>query len=332
MGAGLVSFSGVEPQPYKYLWFPYLIEDNLNLLFGDGGGGKSFLSIAIVAAVTGGQPDGMPGLITQRGNVLLFAGEDDAPQIKHRLLQTCADPARVFFLDGGRICLDQTALLRTYVRQVSARLVVFDPIQAFIPGVDMNKASEVRPLMEGLRAICREEHCTALLIGHSNKMEKAGIAQHRASGSSDFVNAARSALLVGYHPTQDGLRCMAQVKTNGERGDTVLFSIGCDGLTWAGRSDITGEEVMNNPRRKQALAPAINPVVTLIEREVLRHGGGWEAWPADLPEAARRYPDLSPLHALPEIRIGSTIKTQLQARGIHGVRARNKPWFFSKEA
>ena len=56
------------------------------------------------------------------------------------------------------------------VRQNRVRLVIIDPVQAFIGAdVDMNRANEVRPVFRKLGMIAEKTGCAIVLIGHLNK-------------------------------------------------------------------------------------------------------------------------------------------------------------------
>ena len=62
----LLCLKEVTAMQYGYLWFPYIFWENLNLFAGDGGTGKSYLALAVAAAITRGrQPAGMPGTLMQ---------------------------------------------------------------------------------------------------------------------------------------------------------------------------------------------------------------------------------------------------------------------------
>lgn len=55
----LIRLSEVPPEEVTYLWFPYLPNGKVSIVQGDGGLGKSWLSLAIATAVTTGSP--LPG-------------------------------------------------------------------------------------------------------------------------------------------------------------------------------------------------------------------------------------------------------------------------------
>ncbi len=273
-----VSFEVFEPVAPSYLWEPYLIRANLNLIFGDGGTGKSALVAAVFAALTAGrQPVGMPGMIPPEPcNVLYLGAEDDPEAIRYRLDRCGCDPARVFTVPLGDMPnLANTAAIRQCIEETGARLVAIDPVQALLPPrTDMNNAADIRPLLDGLRAVCRETDCTGLLVAHANKNSQQTRAVYRAAGSSDFVNACRSALLVGYG---NGARVAIQVKTNARFGQPFAFDIdAAGGLCWLGTCNIDEEEVLNTSRSKSARAEPADPVFELVCALVAANPDGWQ--------------------------------------------------------
>ena len=58
VSSGLVSFEEVKAMPPKFLWEPYLRLNNLNIVRGDGGAGKTMHVLAILAAITRGKSAG----------------------------------------------------------------------------------------------------------------------------------------------------------------------------------------------------------------------------------------------------------------------------------
>lgn len=86
-----------------------------------------------------------------------------------------------------------------------ARLVVIDPLTAFIDGdqVDTHKVSDVRKMLKHVAAIAESHRCAIVCVVHFHKGEVANII-HQISGSAGFGDAARSAFAVGTDPTWTG--------------------------------------------------------------------------------------------------------------------------------
>ena len=58
----------------------------------------------------------------------------------------------------------EEAIVRT-----GARLLILDPIQAYLGGgMDMNRANEARDMTKRLRTMAEKYKCAIILIGHMN--------------------------------------------------------------------------------------------------------------------------------------------------------------------
>ena len=273
--SGLVSFEEVKAMPPKFLWEPYLRLNNLNIVRGDGGAGKTMLVLAILAAITRGKaPDGMPGILRcQASNVLYLGAEDDPEDYRYRL-DLCGCVARRVLAPRSLPNIGSLEAMERLIREANAKAVVLDPIQAFLPpGADMNRANEMRPLLDGLRALCRKTECTAILIEHLNKATKQKAA-YRGIGSVDFVNAARSVLMVGYHPQEPGARVCLQIKSNARYGQPIRFSIDDTGrFQWRGVCDVKEGDVLE--ARRVAVHKNTDPVLLLVRYLLERGNGEW---------------------------------------------------------
>ncbi|MDO4356542.1 MAG: AAA family ATPase [Clostridia bacterium] len=284
---GLISFDGVNAMPPKYLWAPYLRAENLNILRGDGGAGKTMLALAVIAAVTKGElSSGMPGVLhCEPSTAIYYGAEDDAEDYRYRLDLCGCDASRVFTVPAGQMpTFDHPELIARQIREVNAKLVVFDPVQSFLPAhVDMNSAADVRPLLEGLRRMCRETGCTVILIEHLNKAAKMKAA-YRGIGTVDFINAARSALLVGYHPSDPNMRACVHVKANARMGQAIQFSIDSSGrFRWEGTCDVTAEDVADaRPKLTQACQQAVDPVFFMARHLLEQHPDGWKGTASEM--------------------------------------------------
>lgn len=117
-----------------------------------------------------------------------------------------ADLDRLYFQDGASYSMgdeELAALCRVY----RPALLVFDPIQSYLgQGVQMNRAEQVRPLLDHLGALAKELDMAVLLISHMSKPGP-GVcsALDRLLGSSDFRNAAAASSLPG--GTRSTRRC-----------------------------------------------------------------------------------------------------------------------------
>jgi hypothetical protein len=233
----------------------------LALLEGDPGLGKSLVALDLCARLTRGRafPDGASGL--QPSNVLILNGEDGpADTIRPRLEALDADLDRVFVrgLDG-----DDQALLRLpaqvdafghYLAQIQPKLVVIDPILAFLdPSIRPAADHSVRRALHPLAALAARYACTVVLIRHLNKCV-GNAALYRGAWSIGFVAACRSAWVVAPDPDNADRRVMAQVKNNlAPPQASLVFAVPLPGeagplLRWLGTSQRGAAELLARPR------------------------------------------------------------------------------------
>jgi hypothetical protein len=107
-----------------------------------------------------------------------------------------------------------TDLIRDAVEQTNAKLVILDPLAAFLDGtVNSWNNQHVRRALTPLAQLADLTGAAVLVLDHLNK--RSGIAAiHRGSGSIAFNAAARSVLLVCKHPQDPETFVLASVKSN----------------------------------------------------------------------------------------------------------------------
>jgi len=221
----VVCLDAVKPVAVDWLWEPYLPLGMTVSLEGDPGTGKSTLTATLAAYVTTGRPfpgEGCPK--REPRNVLFLQCEDDLAAIcRPRLDAAGADVSRVYVLTAGVV--GQDARIEQAIIEYRPALVIIDPIQAYVgPKVDMNKANEVRPIMQYWGQLAESAHCTILVVRHFGKDEDKK-ALHRALGSIDFTAALRSVLQVEPGEEKNRYR-LKHVKSNiGPYGPELTYTI-----------------------------------------------------------------------------------------------------------
>lgn len=263
-----IVLSEIETEIVEWLWDPYVPLGKITLIEGDPGLGKTFLVLTLAAAVTHGfslpdqhgrvaRPTGHPG------NVLYITAEDGiADTIRPRAEAAGADLQRFFAVTGwattgqeqvNPFSFEQLPLLEQKIQDTQARLVILDPLQAFLGAhVDMFRPNEVRPLMMRLGMVLAMHRCSALLVRHWTK-SPGGKAAYRGQGSIDFTASARSVLIVGESPDDETRRIMAQSKNSLKpKGKSLGFSITDHGIEWCGTSDFDAESLSQmQPNKRQ---------------------------------------------------------------------------------
>lgn len=227
---GPMAMSEVQEVPLKYLWPPYIPLGRLTMLGGDPGSGKTFITMALAAALSRGEK--LPGMEEdlEMGNTLLLSVEDDpADTMKPRLRNLKADMRKIFISEDD-IVLDSDGInsIRTMIKQTGAKLVIIDPIVAFLgPNMDMNRANEVRHTMKAVKRIAQEFGIAIVIVRHNRKEGtngSTGKAIYNGMGSIDFTASVRSELAVVTSP--NGTHFLNHIKVNsGPLGQSITYGI-----------------------------------------------------------------------------------------------------------
>lgn len=272
----------------SFLWYPYLPIGDYTVMMADGGTGKTLLCCGIIGNVSSGRR--LPGeAFDGKGrNSLIISGEDSGEILKKRLKSSGADLEKVFILD--RIGSEGMSISEKYeefeasVLEYKPVLVVLDPWHAFLgEKVDISRVNALRPILQKLSNLCKRGNCAMILISHVNKRAQGENANNAATGSTDLINAARSAFRVIFDESDDNSRIMVHTKSNyAPYGKSIRYRIEDGGVEWNGYSEITRTtleqaarrrstpgEVMNDGERKEttssalivALKKATNPFV-----------------------------------------------------------------------
>ena len=180
-------------------------------------------------------------------NVIYQSAEDGlADTVKPRLELAGADCERILVIDEKEKSLSMVdERLEKAIVQTKARMLILDPIQAYLGGgMNMNRANEARDMTKKLGALAEKYQCAIVLIGHMNKAA-GNKAVYRGMGSIDFFAVARSVLLVGRVEGEPNIRAVVQIKNNlAAFGHPKAFALSEDSFQWLGDYEITADEVL----------------------------------------------------------------------------------------
>ena len=244
----IIRMSEVDTQTVEWLWEPYIPFGKVTIVQGNPGEGKTTFALRLAAAcTTGGTLPGMKPLPPFQ--VIYQTAEDGlGDTVKPRLMEAEADLDRVLVIDEAKreLTLSDERIEKA-ITQNGARLIILDPIQAYMgEKTDMNRANEVRPMFRRLADVAERTGCAVILIGHLNKAA-GGQSAYRGLGSIDFRAAARSVLLIGRVKREPNVRVIVHDKSSlAPEGKPVAFCLDPEtGFSWIGEYDITADELLS---------------------------------------------------------------------------------------
>ena len=210
-----VTLADVKPETVHWLWGKRIPLGKLTLIEGDGGLGKSYLTLWIAARISNGE------MMSEPRKVVLMSAEDGlSDTIRPRLTAMGANLHNVVAITGIKdrsgekaIGLKELPLIESLVAQHKPALLVIDPVIAFMAGSDTNRAGDVRSLLAPLASMAGKFKLSILMVRHLNKNSDAK-AYYRGQGSADFINACRSAFMVAPHPEDRSKSVLCQTKNN----------------------------------------------------------------------------------------------------------------------
>jgi len=220
----LLHLDACQKRNVTWLWDQRIPLAKATLLVGHPDSGKSFLALDLAARVSRGQ--GVPPeLGLQRpGQVLLMCADDDIEDtILPRLQAAEADLSRIAILSASprKSRLKSQSLLslaRDFGQLEGAledlpdcRLIVIDPINAYLRGLAGNNDIAIRQVLQKLTHLARERNAAILMTAHQRK-HTASTAVHRPLGSVAFAAVARVVLVLAHDPHVAGRRLLVPAK------------------------------------------------------------------------------------------------------------------------
>lgn len=292
----LVRLADVQPESITWQWPGRVAVGKLGLVVGDPGLGKSWITLDIAARLSAGRswPDGAPAV--PAADVVLLSAEDGlADTIRPRLDRLGADVTRVHHLAVLRIGeheravqLADSSIVEQAIVETGAKLVIIDPVSAYLGSTDSHRDAEVRSLMAPLAAVAERTGAAIIGVMHLAKSTQRP-AIYRAVGSIAFAAAARIVLAVAADPDRDDRRILAPIKSNLSAPPAALAYTLSDGvLAWDADpvADVDVTALLNGPmgeRDRDEQSDADQLIAELLDDDT------WPMPAADAMRAAQQH-------------------------------------------
>lgn len=206
-GFKLTPLSEVESEEIEWLWYGIIPKGKLSILCGDPNVGKSFLTTFLACNLSIGKS--LPhtlGRPTTKGSILMLTAEDSpSDTIKPRIENMKGDASKIIIIEGVKekdsvrsfdFTEDIKKLEIVLERREDIKLLIIDPITAYMKTIDMKMDSEVRSnIIKPLSKLAEQYKISIILVAHLNK-NPALRAVYRISGTVGFLAGARTVWLV----------------------------------------------------------------------------------------------------------------------------------------
>lgn len=204
----------IEEKPQEWLWDKYIPLHTSTLFAGVGGIGKSQLLIFLASSVSTGNVFHVGGQEHQlkQGSVLILSAEDSSQtSIAPRLTASEANKDKIHIIESAVninheteerfIALDNDiGLLKKSIEEIGdVKLIIIDPVTAYLGDIKEHKATEVRNLILKLNKIAEEFNLSIILNTHLRKKssgESTTSAADEVRGSGAWTGTVRQAFII----------------------------------------------------------------------------------------------------------------------------------------
>ena len=301
----LADLMGRAYPPTEWAWAGFVLKGEGNLLYGDGGVGKSLLALNLGVAVAAGKSFA-GNAVTQMPVIALFA-EDGPSQVKQRVEQALISlgldhrgnlPMHLWCQPSGDVTLarvDESGVVTPLPRLLALRgelaalgvpaLVILDSFADLFALNENLRLPVNAALKKVLGALCRDYGATVLVLAHPSKASILDGSKY--SGSTAFNNGVRQRLTLEFARSEDDgasdrlpLRVLRVAKSNyGVVAEKTLIYRGASISAESGADGATPEE-----EERAVLSTMLNLIVRGI-RVVRGNGSGQK--PVDVTKAVR---------------------------------------------
>ena len=272
----VIRLSDVEPEEVRWLWRPYIPLGKVTLVAGDPGLGKSYLLTDIAARLSvGGEAPDRSVRLAQTPVVILSAEDALADTIRPRIDAQGGDPSQIHVIesvvepDGDERLVNLSTdieRLSNVISEKAARMVVIDPINAYMGKVDSHKDAEVRQVLSPLKLLAERTGAAIVAVMHLNKGDSRQKPIYRVMASIGFTAAARSVLIVAESKDDPETRVLVPIKASvTKKGVGLTFTINEEpALVWGEQTDATAQELLASPDRDQQDPGSLDEAVDFL--------------------------------------------------------------------
>jgi hypothetical protein len=197
--------SEIEPLAIEWLWETRIPMGMPTMLAGDPKLGKTFVTIALAASVSRSARLPMDDRASAPGSVIIMSAEDDSARtIIPRLRSAGADLDKVHILesvilDNGNEVLPSLISDLDHIEAAATslgdcKLIIIDPITAYLSGIDDHRSTELRGVLSPLKRLAERLGIAVVLVSHTNKAGGPN-GKYRVQGSIAYVGACRANFL-----------------------------------------------------------------------------------------------------------------------------------------
>ena len=296
-----------EEKDIEWLIPGYVPKEQITIVAGTGGVGKTSVWVSLVADLSSGK-----ATVFEKGSdtaqyvqrkplhVMFFSGEDTVEHVLRKKLRqegAILKNITTISLEDKRFekILFGSKYLEAVVAKTKPDVIIFDPIQSFIGSkAKMADRNDIRQRMRCLIEFGSRYHTTSIIIMHTNKQQGAW-GRNRMADSADLWDIARSVIMCGDTET-DGVKYLSHEKCNyAKPGDTILFKTEGGHATYFMKSGLKDRDFVlatNRIKRQRSDAPDVEEAEEMImsalmeypdglltkELETLLEDGGIKTW------------------------------------------------------
>ena len=285
----ILDLSEVTPAQIKWLWPGRIPLGMYSLMAGQPGVGKSTIALSIAAIVSAGGKWPLSNDQAEPGHVIIMTAEDDPKYtLVPRLMAADANLTRISVIKSVMRSLednvvDTPLLLSEDMHQLhgvldqyeDTRLLMIDPLSAYLGAKDSHRDSDVRQVLGPLTDLAAKHEVSILGITHLNKAA-GNSAIARFMGSTGIIAAARAAFLATWH---DDDLLLLPVKSNVAPGNIggliyeiqsriIVGDIETSCIEWTGQTNVDANDVLSQ-QRVRTRSPKLMDAMNFIEEKLI---------------------------------------------------------------